>query len=675
MQRVKEDSFGFALEQRRTKLSQFQDLGPPDLISISKHISSGSKNSSQKRGSPPGQETAIPECSDNVKGIVSTFLYCTGVDTSDPTSIAVFLKGIADCISEEPQIWFGKQKAFKVNKISYATWNAFRECDIVITVHIPGTVQSYILDSRGEVMQVEESGYNLLWAETFISGVVRTLMMMKDNFDDGEVNSVVETRILNPFTSSEIGDLVTSFISLFPLVYHQGSRLGASPHVSSVSNTNNYLTESLLQLVNLTGSFEPCKTMLEKLREKYPEVVVLLARLYIQADREVDAIRLVHKELSRNENKEYTSELLCVETELLLDHQDYQLALDTAQAAVNYAPSEFWPWYLLVKCFTALEDIENALLTLNMCPMSPLTEKYVFRRIVPINQDSSNLHLPLPVDVILEEVTGLNSQSVIAEHRAVDPTLLNLPASSLKSNFQLAYSVLAEIAKHTGWEPLLKFRAKLFVMEEEYQGVDAPSIKSNVSNGIRSKRLCERWLDNLFMLLYNDLKIYTVWQAEQLHFEAQNTPYNKTTFEWELLGLCANRLHYDHEAAKAFQNGLLQRFSAQSCRKMLQFYLKERNYLKHKGGESGMTSSQIAAALNTQDNKIIDICVNLCCWNHRWYSEFSVMLLNAISVVLHDMGLTKLQNEVSSRFPPSVVTLFQKNVLNFFAKYSRAEYD
>ncbi|AET37698.1 ChAPs family protein Ecym_1472 [Eremothecium cymbalariae DBVPG len=673
---VKEDTPGFALEQRKAKLAQFQDLGPPDLISISKYISSSGKNSSHKRATSVSQDISSQEPAEKLKGVIGTYLYCTGADTSDPTSIAVFLKSIADCISEEPQIWFGKQKPFKVSKISYCTWNIFRQCDVNVTVHIPGTVQSFVVDVRGELLQLDESEHDLLWAETFISGVARTLMMMLDNFEDGEVNSVVETRILNPFTSSEIGDIATSFITLFPLVYHQGPRLGAPPHIGCISHTNNYLVETLLQLARLTNNFEPCRHMLEKLRPSNPEVVVVLSRLLIQADREVDAIKMIHKELSSDETTEYNSELLCIETEFLLDRKnDLELARDTSQAAVNSAPSEFWPWYLLVKSFTALGDIENALLTLNTCPMSPLKEKYVFKRIITVTQESGNLHLPLPVDVILEEVTGLNSQDVIAEHKSVDPALTNLPAANLKSNFQLAYSLLAEIAKKTGWEPLLKYRAKLFVMEEEYQSASTPSIDSETPQGLRSKRLCERWLDNLFMLIYDDLKIYTIWQAEQLHFEAQNTQYIKTTFEWELLGLCANRLHHYHEAAKAFQNGLRQRFSAQSCRKLLQYYLKEREFVIHRGGASGMISSQIVNTISTQDNRIIDLCVRLCCWNHRWYSEFSLMLLDAIAVVLQDMDQTKMQNEVASRFPESVVNLFQKNVLDFFAEYTRGEYD
>ena len=46
---------------------------------------------------------------------------------------------------------------------------------------------------------------------------------------------------------------------------------------------------------------------------------------------------------------------------------------------------------------------------------------------------------------------------------------VNLPAGNLKSTFAKAYDLLTEIVVKTGWESLLKYRAKVFVMEEEYR--------------------------------------------------------------------------------------------------------------------------------------------------------------------------------------------------------------
>ncbi|CUS23537.1 LAQU0S10e02696g1_1 [Lachancea quebecensis] len=692
---VREDDIGSAIDERRAKLPQFQDLGPPDLVSIVKYTPSGSASSHNNKRSSMQLEPSVSSsagggggggsaaagdlhANDKHKGEVGTFLYCVGADTSDPTSIAVFLKNMADAIAEKPQVWFGRHKPYRVARVTFATWNAFRQCDVEVVVHIPGAVQSYFLDTRGEVLTVAAEERELVWAETFASGVVRAIAMMADNREDGEVNNVVETRILNPLVSGEIGDVADHFIDVFPLLYARGVALGAPCDVACASRTNNYLCETLLHVTRLTRNFRRCRAMLEALQRDHPEVVVLLARVLLDADLEVDAVRLVHDDLSAHGGlvTAHRSELLCVQAAFLLDAKhDYAAAQRLAQAAVDCAPSEFRPWHLLVQSYVCLNDIENALLALNGCPVAPNRDRYIFKRVVSVAQDSANLHLPLPMDVVLDEVTGLNSRDIINEHKSVSPALLNLPAATLKANARTRYHLLTEIARKTGWESLLRYRSKLFVMEEEYQVASTPPTEEGdplKPDGIRTKRLCERWLDNLFMVLYEDLKAYTLWQAEQLHFEAQNTHYSKTTTEWELLGLCALRLGHREEAATAFEAGLQHRFSAESSRKLLQIYLHERSRLKK---DSDLSSSQVTAAVLDYDNKIIDLCVKICCWNHRWYSEFSVLLLDSLSVVVDDMGITKLSNEISSRFPETVVQLANDNLLAFYADFTDDGYD
>ena len=71
----------------------------------------------------------------------------------------------------------------------------------------------------------------------------------------------------------------------------------------------------------------------------------------------------------------------------------------------------------------------------------------------------------------------------------------------------------------------------------------------------QSKRLCERWLDNLFMVLYEvcpllygvneqDLRVYTLWRAEWEHFTKQQLKFHKQNNEWEMLGELALRLQH-----------------------------------------------------------------------------------------------------------------------------------
>jgi flagellar hook-length control protein FliK len=75
-----------------------------------------------------------------------------------------------------------------------------------------------------------------------------------------------------------------------------------------------------------------------------------------------------------------------------------------------------------------------------------------------------------------------------------------------------------------------------------------PSSAEDNTNQVRSmfqsKRLCERWLDNLFMVLYEDLRVYTLWRAEWEHFTKQQLQFNKQNNEWEMLGELALRLHH-----------------------------------------------------------------------------------------------------------------------------------
>jgi hypothetical protein len=67
---------------------------------------------------------------------------------------------------------------------------------------------------------------------------------------------------------------------------------------------------------------------------------------------------------------------------------------------------------------------------------------------------------------------------------------------------------------------------------------------NEVHSMFQSKRLCERWLDNLFMVLYEDLRVYTLWRAEWEHFTKQQLKFNKQNNEWEMLGELALRLHH-----------------------------------------------------------------------------------------------------------------------------------
>lgn len=83
------------------------------------------------------------------------------------------------------------------------------------------------------------------------------------------------------------------------------------------------------------------------------------------------------------------------------------------------------------------------------------------------------------------------------------------------------------------------------VADESKEATGEAEQQSEVNISFGNKRLCERWLDNLFMVLYEDLRVYTFWRAEDAHYRAQQTAYRKTGTEWELLGDLALRLWHE----------------------------------------------------------------------------------------------------------------------------------
>lgn len=117
----------------------------------------------------------------------------------------------------------------------------------------------------------------------------------------------------------------------------------------------------------------------------------------------------------------------------------------------------------------------------------------------------------------------------------------------------------------------------------ENEGAGEEGATSNPSAGgnadgfsFSNKRLCERWLDNLFMVLYEDLRIWTIFRAEVAHFKTQHVAYRKTGLEWEILGELGQRLHHKEEAKEAFQRCLdCQRYSVKPWQKLMEIYADE----------------------------------------------------------------------------------------------------
>lgn len=171
--------------------------------------------------------------------------------------------------------------------------------------------------------------------------------------------------------------------------------------------------------------------------------------------------------------------------------------------------------------------------------------------------------------------------------------------------------------------------------EEVKSGSDEPDPSHSSYTNFQNKRLCERWLDNLFMVLYEDLRIYTIWRTEMGQYRQQQLQYKKTAAEWEILGDLAERLHHNPEAVEAYQQCLNIRFSPKAMKGLLRMYEKK-----------------------SDTRNILATLIRLITWQYRWYSEFSPELLYSIRRLIEDEGAVKVRSIVqSTNLPQHVLDL------------------
>ena len=336
------------------------------------------------------------------------------------------------------------------------------------------------------------------------------------------------------------------------------------------------------------------------------------------------------------------------------------LALEIAKRSVVSAPSEFGTWARLAEVYVSLEQWDLALLTLNSCPMFTYQDKdaprmpepqRVFLPIMPeaicdeiedSNVDDVELVHPtlrklhaagfkgtfLKAYVLLTEITKkigwdqllrIRSQVFVMEEeyrhekqnihqphsRNASTTALRSPTPTTNGNEEHGE---VEETSDDGEETLngeastaageaIEKPGHTVASEVVKAGSDEPDHQSNYTH-FHNKRLCERWLDNLFMVLYEDLRVYTIWRTEMAQYRQQQLLYKKSSEEWEILGELAERLHHKEEAAEAYESCLQMKFSPKAMRGLLK--------------------------LGENKNNVRDVCgalIKLVTWQYRWYSE------------------------------------------------------
>lgn len=189
---------------------------------------------------------------------------------------------------------------------------------------------------------------------------------------------------------------------------------------------------------------------------------------------------------------------------------------------------------------------------------------------------------------------------------------------------------------------------------ERYEQNDTTVGTLNSTFSFTNKRLCERWLDNLFMVLYEDLRVYTIWRAEVNHYKQQSIPYRKTSTEWEILGELALRLQHKEEAKDAFQRCVDGRFSAKAYLKLLEIYSDQKD---------------VERSLWT--------ALRLTAYHHRWYMEntFPGSVAHALFKLIGEVGLAKVNFTLVSMSPPEPILRLMNNYFAYCHAFRVPGYD
>ncbi|KAI8393462.1 Chs5p-Arf1p-binding proteins-domain-containing protein [Radiomyces spectabilis] len=708
-----ETDLGESIIARSDALGTFRELGPPDLCHII------------KANAKPGVKD------------VGSYHYVSGVDASSSATLAAYLNSLTYSM-DESQSWFPKSNAWRIRSGIYCCFNAFSRVDVRVEVKIPGGVESYYVDVRGERHEATAT----IWQETYLSAVLRAILYSDDSY-----YRLAGYRKIDPITSLSAEQ---RFLEAVDALYWKGWQLGSKPEIQVATSVHNHLTSGVMKYFGDSFRYGPAIELFEKLHKKDPEVGALLAQSYIGQNEEVKAVKVLYHDLK---SAPMSYPLLHVQVDLLRSKGEYQMALKLAKFAVDITPSEFLTWAKLTEVYIDVEDYKNALLTLNSCPMFTYSERDMHRMPPP-----ARTHLPVKPDIIS---SGIMEEDATGRETEADSNLLRLPAPALHGTFSKAYALLTRLAAKIGWDDLLRCRSQVFVMEEEYrmqkakeeekkisisqpreeqeqeaasasdaksassptledkaatnEGAatqpteggssaenqqeteekeekdelteqmenvnlddDAPTAESEeksshsphidqtslekpvqaaeddkkegaktpakqeASFSFGNKRLCERWLDNLFMVLYEDLRVYTFWRTESAHYRAQQMPYRKTGTEWELLGDLALRLWHEDEAKEAYEQCLDHKFSAKSWMRLLEIYAKEGNVQK----------ALVAA-------------VKLTVYHERWYHEivYPTEIACSLNKLIRTAGLSKMQNILTSMNLPRPV---QKLMTRYF---------
>ncbi|KAG4095189.1 chaps-domain-containing protein [Neocallimastix lanati (nom. inval.)] len=703
-------TIGESMKTRTNSLDKINELGPPDLCYILK-------------------------TNNKINANESSYHYVLGNNASSSASLATYINKLINSVETKSNSWLTLSSWKIVNGI-YCCYNVFSKVDIRVEVQIPGGVVCYMIDSSKKRCTINNDD---LWNEAYISSVLRAILY-DDNYienDHDNFGIISGIKKVNVFENEEDED---EFLRVAKIIYESGKfNIGHNDEAVKPTISNNYLTQAIVKYFTNTKKQDKAIKYFQEIYKINPEIGSVISKLYFESNKGIEGVVTLHKAITGGC---HSYELLITQANFLREKGRYKEALAIANKAIISSIKEFYPWELLANLYVDLNEYEKALQALNSCPMINSKKRDLsgknfckpVKKRIPHNENiptifESELHA-LNILYYNEE----NEDGLDDKFRDVHSDFLKLPGNRLYGTYRRAYNILIRILNNIGWDNLLQYRSKVFIMEEEYklnvqfkspeseekiankekemnklkvkkrmQSLirNKPKLEStnslinqrlnkktskaelnkdkkeNKENGIitthitpfseetenqkenekaitegvneinlnkekpqeinekvkiefdnkenaekeskvvlkfeneealhskenlninfdeenneeendpsqdlprihsykmalTTKRLCERWLDNMFMVLYEDLRVFSLFQVEvKQPYLIKKFSYNQSSKEWELYGDLALRLGYKNEALDAYIRSFNDKYSVNCLNKILKLH-------------------------------------------------------------------------------------------------------
>lgn len=480
-----------------------------------------------------------------------------------------------------------------------------------------------------------------IWDEVYVSALVRCIIINEDF--ERKLPGLVEK---SPFQSiSTAKTLIAKLVEFLD----RGFQLGASSTVQRPTNRENYLLDALYRIIELTDLYDYTIGLIEAKSDPYYDLIV--SKLLFKNNEEIKGIKRLHNAMQANSRD---SLLLNEQVDFLLIKNNIELAYEVALRSVRANPISFDTWCNLVKSQILKNDIAGALISLNSAPMYSERPK----DLTVLNQADSK-RLPYPVEgkvaFVWEndpfQVYGANSENLIKfsskfEIQAVDPALLRINKQLLRGTYQKAYELLILIINKVGWDGLLKKRSEVFIMDEEYKkNVSTISLKSEKmlpESSFRTKRLCEKWLDDLFLVLYEDLRVVLI-VANELSNQNQ---LKHSALEWELIGLTAYRAGHYKNSIASLRTSLSAKFDIISAMKLLKLWELNHFHRQFQMLNRFNQNGDVDLSLD----QMLDVLLKSISYNIRFYNELQLGLLLLLKKIITSFDSEYIKNKIQIFF-------------------------